>query len=173
MAKAQDNGSHDAPDHIEQIRDIIFGPQQREYDQRLDQILSELHRLQNESRAQAEELRESLQAKFSAGLDSLEREMRQMGSQLQLEASNLRKEIDRAEKKSSTDIADARSKLQSELRLTTEQLSRDLQSQASAARDRDVSRESLAEILEEFAMKLKGVDLLNELKKATSRKAGE
>jgi hypothetical protein len=170
MAKSQDSGSNQSPDHIDQIRDIIFGPQKREYDQRFDMILAELRRLEKESREQAEEMRGSLESRITAGLGSLEKEIRQIASKLQLEASTLRNEIGQSEKKSESAVADARSNFKSELRLTAERLSQELEAGASAARERDVSKEGLAEILEELAMKLKGIDLLGELKKATVRK---
>lgn len=191
MAKQPEDGVPKTSDHIDQIRDIIFGPQKREYDERFEQVMAELQRSRNESSARADELREKLEEKITAGLNTLDQAIRQLSAKLQSENANLQKQIGKQEDKLNADITaltqrvdkdnaavrqdivDTRSKIQTEVRNTKEELSKNLDTQSSALRETKVSRDVMAEMLQEIAMKLRGVEVLEELKKAARKKPGE
>lgn len=151
MAKLPDDGSSKIPDHIEQIREIIFGAQKRDYDQRFAKIIADLDRYKEDTRTKAEEMEGSLKADIEARHRSLEQEIHQLAQKIQEE------------------LADTKSKLRSEARVLREQLSSEIESQVSALRDSNVSREAMAELLQELAMKLKGIEVLEELTKAARK----
>jgi hypothetical protein len=181
-------GPQEFPDQIDQIRDILVGPLKRQYDFLLDQITTELHRSQEEARKRTDEVIASVQADFSTRIRSLEQEIQQLGGRMVTEVANLQKLIDRSQAGMSqelangiqrmsdadtahrNDIADLRSKLQSETRALKEQMCAELEAHVSALRENKVSRDAMAEVLEELAMKIKGVEVIEELKKAARKK---
>lgn len=191
MAKQPDNGGPKTSDHIEQIRDIIFGPQKREYDERFEQVIAEIRRSRSDSSARMDELRASLEERMTAGMSALDQAIRQLSARVDSETTHLQKQLDKAEQKLNTDIAalthrvdqensalrhdiaDSRSKLQAEMRNAREELTKNLDTQSSELRETKVSRDVMAEMLQEVAMKLKGVEVLEELKKAARKKPGE
>jgi phage host-nuclease inhibitor protein Gam len=191
MSKQPDDGVPKTSDHIEQIRDIIFGPQKREYDERFEQVIAELQRSRNEFSARADEMRDRLEEKITSGLNALDQGIRQLSAKLQAETADLQKRLQRAEEKLNTDItalsqrvdqnntalrqdlADTRSRLQTEVRTTRDELSKNLDVQSSSLRETKVSRDVMAEMLQEVAMKLRGVEVLEELKKAARKKPGD
>ena len=173
MTNHEDEASSGAAGNIDQIRDIILGPQKREFEDRMQKLCADIQKLQDEGRARADELRDAMQTAVSTMQDSLDKGLRQLGTKLQAEVSSLRQEIDRVEKKAGADLAgsvqnanESTASLKKELRGVKEQLSKDLETHVSDLRDTKVSREIMAEMLQEVAMKLRGVEVLEELKKA-------
>ncbi len=74
-------------DSVDRIRDIIFGPAMRDYDQRFEGVLRDLSRLQ----AEVDRLNELLTAKDAAqtkSLQGLRQELRQADSELRADARN-------------------------------------------------------------------------------------
>ncbi len=75
------------PDSVDRIRDIIFGPTMRDYDQRLEGVLRDLSRLQGE----IDRLNELVTVKDAAqakNLQALRQELRQADGDLRAEARN-------------------------------------------------------------------------------------
>jgi hypothetical protein len=191
MVKQSEDGVPKTPDHIAQIRDIIFGPLKREYDERFSEIVAELNAEKNNFIARNEELRGLLEEKISAGLNALDQSLRQLSARVQDDHTSLQQLIEKKEQKLVADIAaltqrvdeantglrhdltEARTKLQADLRSAKDEAARNLETQFSQLRETKVSRDVMAEMLQEVAMKLRGVELLEELKKAARRKNGE
>ena len=74
-------------DSVDRIRDIIFGPTMRDYDQRFEEVLRDLSRLQ----AEFDRLNELLAAKDAAqtkNLQAMRQELRQADSDLRAETRN-------------------------------------------------------------------------------------
>ncbi len=70
MVKTPDNGAQHSPDHIEQIRDSIFGPQKRQYEQRFQQKTADLYKYQGEVRAHTDKRFDSLRNRLEEKLAS-------------------------------------------------------------------------------------------------------
>jgi hypothetical protein len=187
MAKKPEGGVPTTADHIEQIRDIIFGPQKREYDDRFEQLATELQKTRNEASTHIEELREHIEEKITAGFASLDQAIKQLSAKSQADNTSLRKQIEQTEEKLNADIAalsqrvnesnaalrqdlgDTRSKLQADLRGAKEDLTKNIETQSSTLRETKVSRDVMAQMLQEVAMQLRGVEVLEELKKAARK----
>ena len=168
MAKLPDDASTNTSDHIDQIRDIILGPQKRQIDQRFEQLTAELQRYLDEARTSARDLREGLgqeAAKIQRTIDQSQQAIRaEMSARVQqLEAANVSLQ---------QELAGARTKLQSELLVVKEHFAEELEKQVAMLRDTNVSRETLAELLQEMAIKLKRVEFLEELTNVVGKKSG-
>ena len=162
MAKPPDNGSQRSPDHIEQIRDIILGPQKRQYDQRFEQMATDLHKHQAEARAHTDERCDALQKRFEEKLAGATADLTARLQKLSDANAGLQQELHAAE-----------TKLHSAVRAVREQVSTELNTHVSALRDTKVSKETMAELLQELALKLKEVEVFEELKKAVRKEPGE
>lgn len=71
------------------------------------------------------------------------------------------------------ELTEARTKLQSELRLLQEHTAAELDSQVKALRDDKVSRDAIADLFQTAAMRLRGVEMIEDLRKAAKTKTGE
>ena len=180
MAKSTDHPPQQAPDHIEQIRDIIFGPQKREYDRHFELIAAELHKFHEQARKHTDER-----------CDALEQAVQDLSAALRKEASDLQKSFEGKMTNTSADLslklqkaneaiaslqkelAETRTKLQSEIRVHKEQLTAQLDAHVTALKDSKVSRDAMADLLQQMAMNLKGVQVLEELQRAVRGKPGD
>ena len=162
MAKAPEEGPRNSSENIDQIRDIILGPQKRDYDQRFEKMAADLHRFQEDTRKSIERLGETIQAELTASQRSLEEHLREQAAGFQKQSASLR-----------DDLNTARTNLQNELKAVKEQISGELANRLNALNDAKVSRDALAELLQELSIKLKGVEVFDELRKAARKKQGD
>jgi hypothetical protein len=191
MAKQSENGIPRNSDHIEQIRDIIFGPQKREYDERFGQVFAEIKRDREDAVSRIEELRTQMQEKITAGLNALDLNLRQLATKVDTENANIQQLIEKTTRKLDNEIGalsqrleentaslrkdlnDTRAKLQSDIRSAKDDAARSLDAESTLLRETKVSRDVMSEMLHEMAMKLNGIEMLEELKKATTKEPGE
>jgi ElaB/YqjD/DUF883 family membrane-anchored ribosome-binding protein len=191
MATTPDDGSHASPDHIDQIRDIILGPQKRQFDQRFEKLSADFQRYQDEARARIDALEASAREELNTLRHATEKDLKQLAATYQKTDADHRKVMEAQHAEMARDLAagiertrevhaslqqelnDARAKFQSELRAMREQLSREIDTQVVALRENNVSREFMAELLQELAVKLRGVEVIEELKKAPRRKSAD
>ncbi|MFB2921474.1 MULTISPECIES: hypothetical protein [Aerosakkonema] len=168
--------------NIDQIRDIIFGPQLREYNNRFDKIESDISLVQQEMRDRIDQVRTVLSTELRAAVDGLEKKVKSLNLTSQEEINDLRQQLDRVNKKFSNSIealdqtvdnqtsslreelSQARSKLQEDVRSLRAQVFDELERRISVMRDVKVSRDDMAEILFELGMRLKGNEFVPQLK---------
>ncbi len=171
--------------NIDQIRDIIFGAQLREYDNRFDKIDSELSMMQQDTQARIEQIKTVLSAEMKVAVDSFEKKLKSLTSNTQEESADLRQQIDRVNRKFSSSIesldeaidnqtssirdelSQTRERLSEETRTLKTQVFEELDRRFSMLRDVKVSRDDMAEILFELGMRLKGTEFVPELKGVT------
>ncbi len=183
--------SSQRPGTIEQIRDLIFGPQKRLIDERLDRLASELQRVRDEAQRDTLQLRESLQTDASSNKQTMELRVQQLSGKLFEETSRLLQGAEQYERKLTADVAgasramseaiaslrqemaDMQTAHQSEFHQLRERITADVEAKAAALRDDKVSRLAMADLLQELAMKLKGVDVLAELGEAVRTNSGD
>jgi chromosome segregation ATPase len=142
---------------VERIREIIFGPKMRDYEQRFEAVTRDLGRLQQE----LDHLNEQLTAKDAAqgkNLQGMRQELRQTGSDLRKE---LKAEITRAGAQLTEQTAAQATNLQT-LRQELHQADDDLHAQAKA--DLEELATQMAE--QDAAQKTNLGDLRQELRKA-------
>ena len=81
--------------NIDQIRDIIFGAQLREYETRFGKLESDISLLQQEMRFNVEQLKVSFAAELKAGFENLEKKLKLFNLNHDEEAADLRQQVDR------------------------------------------------------------------------------
>ncbi|TAG94660.1 MAG: hypothetical protein EAZ09_10970 [Oscillatoriales cyanobacterium] len=174
--------------NIDQIRDIIFGAQLREYDNRFDKIDSDLSMMQQDMQARIEQVKTVLSGEMRAAVDSFEKKIKSITLNTQEESADLRQQIDRVNRKFSSSIealdeaidnqtsslrdelSQTRDRLSEESRTLKTQVFEELDRRFSMLRDVKVSRDDMAEILFELGMRLKGTEFVPELKGVTDNK---
>ena len=174
--------------NIDQIRDIIFGAQLREYDNRFDKIDSDLSMMQQDMQARIEQVKNVLSAEMKAAVDSFEKKVKSLTLNTQEESADLRQQIDRVNRKFSSSIealdeaidnqtssirnelSQNRERLSEETRTLKTQVFEELDRRFSMLRDVKVSRDDMAEILFELGMRLKGTEFVPELKGVADNK---
>ncbi|MEK0178723.1 MAG: hypothetical protein EAZ78_11175 [Oscillatoriales cyanobacterium] len=174
--------------NIDQIRDIIFGAQLREYDNRFDKIDSELSMMQQDMQARIEQVKTVLSGEMRAAVDSFEKKIKSITLNTQEESADLRQQIDRVNRKFSSSIealdeaidnqttsirdelSQTRERLSEETRTLKTQVFEELDRRFSMLREVKVSRDDMAEILFELGMRLKGTEFVPELKGVTDNK---
>lgn len=174
--------------NIDQIRDIIFGAQLREYDNRFDKIDSDLSMMQQDMQTRTEQIKTVLSGEMRAAVDSFEKKIKSITLNTQEESADLRQQIDRVNRKFSSSIealdeaidnqtsslrdelSQTRDRLSEESRTLKTQVFEELDRRFSMLRDVKVSRDDMAEILFELGMRLKGTEFVPELKGVTDNK---
>jgi len=188
MSKKTNGEAQNTPDNIDQIRDIIFGAQRREYDIRFQKIESDLATLHQQTSSQVDDLKDTLVREIVAAVQALEKKLKLLNTSTQEENSALRKLMEQLEKKFSANLttltqetsdeassirketSDTRVKLQQDIRTLRDQVYQELNTHVSSLQDSKVSRESLSEVLFELGMRMKGVEMSSELQKAAKGK---
>jgi DNA anti-recombination protein RmuC len=175
--------------NIDQIRDIIFGAQLREYDNRFDKIESDLTILQQDIQTRLEQVKSVLTTELRTAFDSVEKKFKSLSTTTQEESADMRQQIDRINRKFSTsiesldeaidsqttsirsDFSQSRDQLQEEIRSLKTQVLEELDRRFSVLREVKVSRDDMAEILFELGMRLKGSEFVPELKEVADNKS--
>ncbi|MFB2937611.1 hypothetical protein ACE1B6_20375 [Aerosakkonemataceae cyanobacterium BLCC-F154] len=172
--------------NIDQIRDIIFGPQLREYDNRFEKIESDISLLQQEMRDRIDQVKTVVSTELRSAFDSLEKKLRSISLSYQEEISDLRQQVDRVNKKFTNsvealdqnidnqtnslrkELTESRTKLQEDVRTLRVQVFEELERRLSSMRDTKVAKDDVAEILFEMGMRLKGNEFVPQLKQAVT-----
>ncbi len=172
--------------NIDQIRDIIFGPQLRESNSRIAQIESDLASLQQELRDRTDQVKTALSTELRAAVDSLEKKLKSVSLSAQEESLDLRQQLDRVSKKFSnsvealdqtvdkqtnalrSELVETRTKLQEDVRTLREHVFEELERRFSTLKEAKVSRDDMAEVLFELGMRLKGTEFIPKLQAAAN-----
>jgi predicted nucleic acid-binding Zn-ribbon protein len=176
--------------NIDQIRDIIFGAQLREYDNRFDKIESEVSMLQQDIQDRVEQLKTVFSTELRTTVDSLDKKIKTLTVNSQEDAADFRQQLDRLNRKFSGNIdslnsdlekqtnalrdelGQTRDSLQDDVRGLRSQVLEELERRFSMLKDVKVSRYDMAEILFELGMRLKGSEFVPELKEAATNNDG-
>jgi len=182
MADITKEEMRDRLGNIDQIRDIIFGSQLRDFDTRFDKIESDLSMLQQEIEDRTEQVKTVLSTEMRAGIDALEKKFKSLNLNTQEEVGDIRQQIDRVNRKFSSsmetldealdkqtnsirdELSQTRERLQEDVRSLKNQVFEELTRRFSVLRDEKVARDDMAEILFELGMRLKGTEFVPELK---------
>jgi uncharacterized protein YfbU (UPF0304 family) len=172
--------------NVDQIRDIIFGAQLRDYDSRLAKVESGFTLLQQEMRDRIDQLKDSLSAELKTTVDALEKKLKLYHATNQEECFELRQQVDRLSRKFSTSIqtldetldtqtqtlrnelVQSKDKLQEDVSALRDLVLEELDRRFSDLKEAKVSREDLAETLFALGMRLKGTEFIPKLKEAVT-----
>lgn len=184
MSKKTNGEIQKPPEHIEQIRDIIFGSQKREYDKLFRKIDADLSTLHEELRKRIEEMTKTFSSKLGAAVQSLEKKINLVGITSQEDAKYIKEQIELKDKKFANSLSTAaqetadsvsalhaeltetRGKFQEEVRNLKEQMLRELETQVEILQSNKVSKEIMAETLFELGTKIKDVEMGSGVQKA-------
>lgn len=170
--------------NIDQIRDIIFGPQLREYNSRLDNIESNISLLEKDLRERLEQTQNACLAELRSAVESLDTKTKSLSLTTKNDNAEIRQLIDHFNKKYSTridaisqtveqqttsiqkELSETREKLQENNRTLKQEIFTQLDKRFTNLKGTKVSRDDLAEILFELGLRIKGNELAPELQKA-------
>ncbi|MGB3239698.1 MAG: hypothetical protein WBB29_15485 [Geitlerinemataceae cyanobacterium] len=176
--------------NIDQIRDILFGSQLREYDTRLEQVESTVSVLQQEIRDRTDDLKQSLFKEIQAVVEALEKKIKSMTLKDNEEKVDIRQQLDRLSKRLSAnvttldetidkqtsalrdDMTASREKLQGDVLDLRNQIFDELDKRIANLSKSKVARDDMAEILFEVGLRLKGSEFVPELKEAADSDSG-
>lgn len=172
--------------NIDQIRDIIFGAQLREYDNRFDKLESEVSILQQDIQDRVDQLKTVFTTELRTAIDGLDKKIKTLTVNSQEDMADFRQQLDRLNRKFSGNIdslnsdlekqtnalrdelGQTRDNLQDDVRNLRSQVLEELDRRFSMLKDVKVSRYDMAEILFELGMRLKGSEFVPELKEAVT-----
>jgi ABC-type transporter Mla subunit MlaD len=168
--------------NIEQIRDIIFGAQLREYNSRFEKLESDVSLLQQEMRDRIDEVKNVFSAELRSLAESLEKRYKTISLNVQEETTDLRQQLDRVNRKFSSnlealneavdtqkellreELSQTRERLQEDIRSLRTQVFEELEGHFEMLRDVKISKDDMAELLFELGMRLKGTEVVPKLK---------
>lgn len=184
MAEINREQIRDRLGNIDQIRDIIFGAQLREYDSRIDKIESNLALLQQEMRDRIDQTKTSCLTEIRSVMDTLEKKIKSLTLGYQNDHADLRQTVELVNKKFSnsiesldqdldahtnslhTNLSETRDKVQEEIRALRGQVFEEIERRFSMMTDTKIAKDDMAEILFEVGLRIKGTEFAPELKEA-------
>lgn len=175
--------------NVDQIRDILFGPQLKEYSNRIQSLeiaLKEykeetdkrLVNLKLETDKSLERVQQVLSTEFQSGLEELTKELKSMSTRNEDERNETLQQIDRLSKRLSSNVAtldeaidkqtrslrddllSSHKKLQGDLMELRNQFFEELEKRISPLTAVKMAKEDMAELFFELVLKLKGTDLV-------------
>ncbi len=170
--------------NIDQIRDIIFGAQLREYETRFGKLESDISLLQQEMRSNVEQLKVSFAAELKAGFESLEKKLKLFNLNHEEEAADLRQQVDRLNRKFSSCVQSLDRELETQTKSIREDLTQtkvqleedvlalrnlvleEIERRFSNLRQTKVSKDDMAETLFALGMRLKENEFIPMLREA-------
>jgi hypothetical protein len=103
--------------NIDQIRDILFGPQLRESNNRLEQVEKSLSGLQQEIRERTDELKQVLSTEFQASVDNLEKKIKSIVLKDEQEKFDIQQKIELLTKRISNSAEELKSDVFKQLQI--------------------------------------------------------
>lgn len=176
---------YDKLGNIDQIRDIIFGSQLRDYNTRFDKLESDLVNFRQELIDRIQEVKSTNAIELRSAIDTMDKRIRALQLTGEEERNELRQIIDRTHRKSTSNfdklgedletttgllrdnLSETKAKLQDDIRNLRTYVQEELERRLSAIGNIKVSRDDMAEILFELGMRLKGTEFVPELEEAT------
>jgi DNA anti-recombination protein RmuC len=184
MAEVSKESIRERLGNIDQIRDILMGPHLREYDTRIAQLESDLSLMRQDLRDRIDEAKNSFAVELRAAVESLDKRLKAISLTSSEETFDLRQQVDRMNKKFANtvevlndgidkqtnslrnELAEARNRLQEDVKSLRDQIFDELDRQFTALKQGKVSKDDMAEILFELGMRMKGAELVRQLKEA-------
>jgi DNA repair exonuclease SbcCD ATPase subunit len=166
-----------AGNNVDQIRELIFGPQMKELEGRFEALEEEIREQEQRLQKHFSELFDKLNRETQRSLEVLDQKIDDLAEasrkyrtklkelidvtdeNLQTQIRNLKNEINNKLKVSRENLEDEDRKLRKDLESVKERLESTLRKEIGAIDHDKVSRNAMAEMLLDVAMKLQGSDL--------------
>jgi DNA anti-recombination protein RmuC len=197
MAAIKAEDVRDRLGNIDQVRELLFGHIVSDYEQRfdnsiqrIDRLESELSSFQAEMRASLAQLQESLTSEFRSSSNSLEKQVQYLTFTSHEQTNHLQYRVHEIEQKSNTSlesihqtVSNGTNSLKNELLQTKEEMEiklralekrvfEEIDRDLSIVKDGKISRVDLADLLFELCLKIKGADLIPALAGSNNNSGG-
>jgi len=167
------DGGMDEAGKVDRIRDILFGPQMRDYDGRFQRLEDNLAREANEIRTDAQKRLEALERFIKGEVDSINSRAAaehgercnvndKLGRDLAETSRNLDTKVSNLSEQTAKNLGELREllleqskMLSAEIKEKYDQMKAGLEHEAAQIRSAMTGREALAEMLSEVALRLK------------------
>jgi len=177
--------------NIDQIRDILFGGQAREYNNRFEQLESNLSLIQQNLQDRIEQMRMALLSELHISVDVVEKKIKTLTLSTQEETADIRHQLEGTNRKFShsidairdnvenqtkamkSEISQSRDKLHEEIQTLRTQVFEELERRFAHLSEAKAARGEMAEILFEVGMRLKKTEFVPALKGATEKEVNE
>jgi predicted nucleic acid-binding Zn-ribbon protein len=179
--------------NIDQVRELLFGHIVSDYEQRFDNSVQRLSRLeaevasfQSEIRSQLNHLQESLTSELRSGLNALEKQVQYLSFNAHEQTNHLQYRVHEIEQKSETsldtlqktitsqtsglktELSQAKEQLDTALRTLEKRVFEEIDKDLAGIKNGKISRVDLADLLFELCLKVKGADFIPQLPAAPS-----
>lgn len=178
--------------NIDQIRDLLFGQKIREYEQsfeqcdrRLDKIEAELAEFQTQMRNHLERMQYALATEIRSAVDSLEKKLKYLSLNTHEETTKLQQDLKSISQQNSQyieslnknvttkisaiedELSQTKDKLEEDIQVLKTKVFEELEKGFSHLKETKLSRADLAELFFELCFKIKGTELIPELKEVS------
>lgn len=186
MSKMSKDEVREKLGNIDQIRDIIFGPQMREYDARLDQVRSDMEKHQQEFSDRLEHLKVSLSSEIRNVTEALEKKLKTFHTNHTEEETDLRQQVDRLNRKLNSgmesldesleaktrsikeELTETRDRYQGEILSLRDMIMSEIDEKAQQLQAGKVSRFDMAAALFEMGLRLQGEEFIPTIQEVVS-----
>ncbi len=163
--------------NVDQIRELIFGNQIKEFEARFEQIAETLVKLEAKITQAFEASQQKLQKETERSLEVLEKKIDNLAASTQKERSKLKELIDSTDENlheqlnnqkdefttkfrmMKENIADENKKMAEKMATMQKEIETTLQKGLSGLSEEKLSRDSMAQLLLDVAMKIQGTDM--------------
>ena len=181
MQQTTTTGAREKSGNIDQIRELMFGAQIREFDGRFETLESELATSHEEMHKRINEVNSALSGELHAAVESLEKQIKSLDFSGQEDRTDLRQQIERTDSKFTNrfqslseavdanatslreELSQATGKLQGDVQDLKTQVFDELNKRFSMLGEVKVSKDDMAEILFEVGLRIKGAELVPDL----------
>ena len=169
--------------NVEQIRDLIFGSQIKEFEERFSQLNTALHAAEDQITRTFNDAYAKLQKETERALEALEKKTDNIAASAQKERSKLKDLIDTTDetlhdqlnnqkdefttklKIMKENTADENQKMVKEMQAMKHEIQATIEAGLSSLDEDKLSRDSMAQMLLDIAMKIQGTDMTTLLTK--------
>jgi hypothetical protein len=170
--------------NIDQIRELLFGHQSRDFEQRFDQITERVDQLeaglskfQVEVREELKQLQDSLSTEIRVALDALDKKLQYLRLTHSESVEKLQHDLQSLEQKSShgllslhenttnqlkliqTEATHIKAQLEADIQGLRHQVYEEMEKELTQLKDNKLSRSMLADVLFDLCLKVKGNEL--------------
>jgi vacuolar-type H+-ATPase subunit E/Vma4 len=163
--------------NVDQIRDIIFGSQIKDFEEKFAKLENSMHMMESSIKKAFNEAHTKLQRETERSLEALEKKIDNLSNSTQRERAKLKDLIDTTDETLQMQLSDQKDEFTTKLRILKENVSDEqnklvenmnsmkreienlLKNNLDRLSDDKLSRDSMAQMLLEVAMKIKGTDM--------------
>jgi len=180
MAELSKEQMRDRIGNLDQIRELLFGQQSREYSDRIEAIESDLDKFKQQMEDHLTQLHKELSDEIQATRNTSEKQLKYLSANFQENTSHLTRSIEENHKKAiarmnsieqtlnttskslRTELSQTKEELKSDLSKLKQEVDEEINNNFGELGETKISRDDFAEVLFNMCLKIKGSDFLEE-----------